>query len=129
MKKIAFFLLFSVAAFADSFLLHNKTSYPAASGSKMALQWASSAREVEMGTQALKHGAALDAASLYSLGQTGKIRLTLPNGAKYFRVLVWSHGKGEPDLHTNWVEIAPGKSYTLEADHLIPTVLLSGMGC
>lgn len=128
MKKLAFFLLFTIAGFANPFVLQNNTSHPA-KGSKIALQWASSAKEVEMGNQALRSGSPLDPATLHTLGQTGKMRLTSPTSAKYFRVLVWSHGKGEPDLHTNWVELVPGKTYRLEADHLVPSVLLSGMGC
>jgi anti-sigma regulatory factor (Ser/Thr protein kinase) len=59
----------------------------------------------------------------------GKIELTIPEDMGYFRVVVWSKGKDAPDLSTNWIDIIPGKTYTLETDHLVPVVLMSGMGC
>jgi hypothetical protein len=126
MKNIAFFLLLITAGFADRFTLDNLTAHPA-KPSKMAIQWASSAKEMEEGNHALRHGLELNA--LQVINKIGKISFTAPAMAGYFRVLVWSNGKAEPDLHTNWVEIVPDKTYTLEAEHLIPSVLMLGMGC
>lgn len=128
MKKLIFFLLCLGTGFADSFILENITNHPTKS-SRMAIQWASSAREIEEGNQALRQGLKIASASLQAVSQIGAIRFTAPAKAEYFRVLVWSKGKGEPDLHTNWVQIVPDKTYTLDADHLVPSVLMSGMGC
>jgi hypothetical protein len=63
------------------------------------------------------------------LTQSGKITLSIPNNAEYFRVLAWSKDEENPDFHTNWVDIVPNKTYTLEADKLVPSVFMSGSGC
>ncbi|MBU6447072.1 MAG: hypothetical protein KGQ49_06710, partial [Verrucomicrobia bacterium] len=60
----------------------------------------------------------------------GKVRLSAPKNAEYFRILVWSkEGGGEPDLMTNWVEVVSKKHYTLTTDKLFPAVLMYGTGC
>jgi len=123
-------LLFTTGAFADQLILENLSNYPQQKkSSKIAVQWANSAREIEEGNQALVAGTKLNPSTMQYITKTGEIKLTIPPKAEYFRVLAWSNGQGEPDFHTNWVEIIPNKSYTLEADHLVPTVLMSGMGC
>ena len=131
MKIIALFflsLLFTTAAFADNFVLENQTSYPAQK-SKMAVQWATSAKEVDEVNKAWLTALKLNPETLQMLTQTGKINLSIPSKAEYFRVIVWSKGEGEPDFLTNWVEIVPNKTYTLETAHLIPAVLMPGSGC
>lgn len=95
----------------------------------MAVQWASSAKEVEAENHALIAGKAPNPNSLQTIIMQGPLRLSIPKAAEYFRVLVWSKTKGTPDLITNWVEIIPNKSYTLQTDHLFPCVLMYGTGC
>ena len=134
MKKMMLFLLsliaVTTAGFADNLVLQNQTSYPIKNQpSKMAVQWATSAKEVNEANLAVTHGAKLNPGTLQTLNQAGKVNLNIPKKAEYFRVLVWSKGEANPDLLTNWVEIVPNKTYTLEADHLVPTVLMAGTGC
>ena len=134
MKKIALFflslLVVATTAFADNLVLENQTSYPVKNQkSKMAIQWATSAKEVDAANNAVINGTKLNPKTLQVLTQTGKVNLNIPSKAEYFRVLVWSKGEGEPDLLTNWVDIVPNKTYTLKADHLVPSVLMSGTGC
>lgn len=134
MKKIAVFFLTLLAVattgFADQIVLENRTSYPMKNQkSKIAVQWASTAKEVDEANKALMYGTALKPDTVEVFNQTGKIKLSIPKKAEYFRVLAWSKAEGDPDLHTNWVEIVPNKTYTLEADHLVPAVLMSGTGC
>ncbi len=131
MKKIVlFFLLVATTGFAENFILENQTSYPIKNPkSKVAIQWASSAKEVEESNRVLINGSKLNPETLQPLTQSGKVNLTIPKMAEYFRVLVWSKGIGEPDLLTNWVDIVPNKTYTLKTDQLIPSVLMAGSGC
>lgn len=134
MKKMMFMiaLLLGVAAtgFADDIVLVNQTSYPnQKQNSKIAIQWAYTAQEVEAGNQAMIYGNKLDSSTLHVLTQSGKVKVNVPQKAEYFRVLAWSSGQGSPDLLTNWVQIVPNKSYTLKSDHLVPTVLMAGSGC
>jgi len=128
MKKIALFLLLTATLFAESITLDNQTIYPA-NQSKMAIQWAHSAREVDENNKALMYGSKLNPTTLQTISQKGKIKLTVPENAQQFRVLVWSNGSLEPDYTTNWIDLAPNKTYTLETDYLIPVVLMSGGGC
>lgn len=128
MKKIVLFLLLATTGFSTSLVLENRTSHPT-QNSKIAVQWAFSAKEVDEGNKALLDGARLPATTLQTLAHIGKVKLAIPKNAEYFRVLAWSKGGDDPDLHTNWVEAVPNKTYTLQADHLVPTVLMSGMGC
>lgn len=123
-------LLLTASGFAEKVILENHSTYPEQNkGSKLAVQWANSAREIEEGNQALIAGTKLNPSTIQYISKSGEIKLTVPPKAEYFRVLAWSKGESEPDFHTNWVEIIPNKSYTLEADQLVPTVLMSGMGC
>lgn len=130
MKIKLFFLalLITATGFAENLVLENQTSYPIKT-SRMVIQWASTAKEVEEGNTALMYGLKLNPASLQELTQAGKVSLSIPQKAEYFRVLVWSKGEGDPDLHTNWVEVVPTKTYTLKAEHLVPSVLMLGTGC
>jgi hypothetical protein len=74
-------------------------------------------------------GKKLNPNSLQIVMQVGSIHLNIPKNAEYFRVLVWLKGEREPSLLTNWVDIIPNKTYTLNEDYLIPRALMSGMGC
>lgn len=133
MKKRAFFFLAlcsTITLFGDELCLMNKTSYPQDfPNSTMAIQWASSAQEVDRDNKALLNGDRVDPSTLAVLKQSGSNKLVIPDKAQHFRVLVWTKGEGEPDLHTNWVDVVPNKTYTLQNDHLVPTVLMAGMGC
>lgn len=129
MKKITLFFLFLITtAYADNVFLANQTTYPD-KNTKLAVEWASSAQEVDASNKALMSGDPLNPASLQPLSQPGKTTLTIPKNAQYFRVLAWTNGHHAPDLLTNWVDITPNKTYNLTADHLVPTVLLLGTGC
>lgn len=126
MKKfmLIFLSLFLVATtgFAETFTLDNQTKY-----SPIHIQWASSAKEVDEDNQALMQGLKLNRDTMQVVPKSGKVTLTIPAKAAYFRILVW---KGEaPDLHTNWIEVEPNKTYTLRNDQLVPIALMSGMGC
>jgi hypothetical protein len=123
-------LFFATAGFAESVYLNNQTPHPQASAkTKMAVQWATSAQEVNEQNQAIQHSLDLSSNTLQSVSQRGKIQLNVPDHAQYFRVLVWSGEGANPDLHTNWVEVVPNKVYQLKADHLTSTRLMIGMGC
>lgn len=131
-KIIVFFLSIFVATagIAENFTLNNQSPYPIEmQHSKIALQWATSARDTDENNNRLQQGVKLNPDTLRVLTQHGKINLTLPEKAEYFRVIVWSKGVGEPDFLTNWVNIVPNKTYTLNEDHLVPVTLMSGMGC
>ncbi|MBS0603923.1 MAG: hypothetical protein JSS60_02680 [Verrucomicrobia bacterium] len=123
-------LLLTAGGFADNLFLENLTSYPQKDqNSKIAVQWANSAKDVEEGNQALVAGSKLSPKTMQFLTRSGKIEIAIPQKATYFRVLAWSKGSKEPDFHTNWVEIIPNKTYTLKDDLLVPSVLMAGMGC
>lgn len=116
--------------FADGFVLDNQAANPTNDKkSRVAIQWANSAKEVEESNNKIKQGKRLNSRSLQALTQAGKINLEIPKNAEYFRVLVWSSGGREPDFLTNWVDIIPKKTYTLNKDQLTPLALMSGMGC
>lgn len=132
MKKILVFLLSLVAitGFAENIVLENRTSYPNKDqDSKIAIQWATSAKEVDEGNQASIHGLELNRNSIQVLKKSGKIDLKTPKKAEYFRIVAWSKKTSDPDFLTNWVEIEPNKTYVLEEDHLVPAVLILGTGC
>ena len=130
MKRIALFFLFATAAFAETLVLENRTSHPNTDeNSRMAVQWASSASEVQTHNQASIQAMKLNPATLQDLNRQGKLKLSIPQHAEYFRVVVWIKGEGHPEFMTNWVEIVPNKTYQLKGDHLITAVLVVGMGC
>lgn len=132
MKKIFLSLYLSCMAsvvLAKSIVLDNKTSYPQNSN-QIALQWASSAKEVQKFNQDILNGRPLTSKSFTMLSkQREKIQLSTPNNARYFRVVVWSSVKKEPDLLTNWVDIIPNKNYVVHQNQLIPRALIAGAGC
>ena len=128
MKKMALLMLFATTLLADSITLDNQTDYPA-KHSKMAVQWASSAREVDDLNRALVDGEPIDPATLQKISEKGKVKLRVPKNGELFRVLVWAKGGGEPDYTTNWIDLTPSKTYTLQNDALIPVVLMAGSGC
>lgn len=122
--------LLAIGAFAQNLQLDNQTSYPESKPkSKIAVQWAATAKEVADENNALMTNEPLNTANMKTLAQRGKINLTIPNDAEYFRVLIWTSGKGDPDYLSNWVDIVPSKTYTIGDDDLSPAVLMSGMGC
>ncbi len=128
MKKMALFFLFATTLFAESITLDNQTDYPTKQ-SKMAVQWANSAREVDAQNKALMMGEPVNKKSLQNIPKMGKTKLTVPKQAQQFRVLVWEQNQEEPEYSTNWIDITADKTYTLENDYLIPVVLMSGCGC
>ena len=133
--KICLFLVLSLLAltteaFCEDLVLENQTVYPAKDQkAKIAIQWASSAKEVDEANHAAAHGLELRLDSIKFLTQSGKVHIVIPDNAQYFRVLVWSTGTGNPDLLTNWVDVVPNKTFTLKADHLVPASLMAGTGC
>ncbi|HSW87123.1 MAG TPA: hypothetical protein VLG49_06460 [Rhabdochlamydiaceae bacterium] len=134
MKKIMLFflplLVIATTGFAENLVLENQTAYPSKNPkSKIAIQWASTAKEVDESNKALMYGLKLNPRTLQVLTQTGTVNVRIPKNIGYFRVLAWSKGEGDPDLLTNWIEIVPNKTYTLESDHLVPSVLMLGTGC
>ncbi len=129
---LAFFslLLAATAGFAENLVIENKTSYPAKhQQSKIAIQWANSAKEVQENNHASLYGKTLNPATFQELTKSGTIQLNIPQHAEYFRILVWTKGEGEPDLLTNWVDIVPNKTYRVDNDRLVPAVLMAGTGC
>ena len=134
MKKIplliVLLLLVGSWGFADNLVLLNQTAYPnKTQQSKIAIQWAQSAKEVSEHNQASIQGLEVKPGSTQVLPQGGRLHLTIPTNAEYFRVIVWSKGGKDPDYLTNWVDVVPNKTYELKEDHLTPSVLMTGMGC
>lgn len=123
-----FFLMISpLTGFTESIVLNNQAFNSA--DKKMAIQWACSAKDVEADNLMLKQGETLNPAELNVLTRAGKITLNIPDKAGYFRVLVWSKGTKKPDFLTNWVDIESNKIYTLNKEHLISYILMTGTGC
>ncbi|AWN74450.1 hypothetical protein LEAN103870_10090 [Legionella anisa] len=133
MNKISVYLYLYLTAstsFATQIVLDNKTDYPAKNNrGKIAVQWVTSAEAINESNKTIINGSKLDLSSLMILSQKGKIKLTLPNHANYFRVVVWSTGKKGPDLLTNWVDIVPDKTYIVNQDQLASAILMTGAGC
>lgn len=123
-------LMIAMTGCAEEIVFENKTSYPMKNQqTKIAIQWASTAKEVDENNKAVIYGSTLNSDNIQVLTEPGKINVNIPKQAEYFRVLAWSKGEGDPDLLTNWVDIIPNKTYTLEPGYLIPAVLMSGTGC
>lgn len=134
MKKrlMLFFSLLAVTVtgFSADFIFENQTMYPSKySKAKIAIQWAASAKEVDEENKALMHKSKVNLDTLQTLPLSGKLKITIPEKVEYFRVIVWSKGEGDPDFSTNWIDVVPNKTYRLETDHLVPVVLMVGMGC
>jgi len=118
----------SSVALAD-IILDNKTDYPAKANSSIAVQWAESGENIQKENKSILNHSMLNEHTLQSLKQNGLIKISPPNQAKYFRIVVWSTDKKTPDFLTSWVDIVPSKTYTINQDLLIPAVLMSGSGC
>ena len=133
MKKLFILLCFSFmtsVVFANSIVLDNKTDYPKNDKfGKIAVEWAASAKAIEKANKNILNGKSINSNSLTMLTQKGRVELSSPNNAKYFRLVVWSNDKQEPGLLTNWVYITPNKTYVVNQKQLVPKVLLSGTGC
>lgn len=133
MKKIiavCLWLLVFSTGFAENIMINNKTPYPSKNqSSKIAIQWATTGREIQKANKDLIYGLTLDPGSLQPITKSGKLELNMPKNAKHFRVLVWSKDHESPDFLTNWINIIHNASYTLETDQLISAVLMSGAGC
>jgi hypothetical protein len=123
MKFFALLLFFTTTLFADRFILQNETSF-----TKIAVQWATSARMVQESNEALMQGDPLSKKDLYYPHEK-KATITIPKNFAYFRVLIWQSKEKLPDLLTNWVEIVPDKTYQLKEENLTPVLLMNGMGC
>ena len=85
-KNILFFLsmFIGTTGFAESFVLNNTAPYPASNHtSKMAIQWATSARDVDDNNNIVRKGLTLNPDSLKVLTQVGSINLDIPKKAEY----------------------------------------------
>ena len=123
MKFFALCLFFTTALFADQFTLQNETPFR-----QIAIQWASSAREVQESNDSIMQNDPLSKKGLYYPRQK-TATISIPKKAAYFRVLIWESKQNLPEFLTNWVEIVPDKTYLLKEDHLTPILLMNGMGC
>lgn len=123
-------LLMTSLSFAQNIVVNNQTNYPNKDqASKIAVQWANSAKDIQECNKALIYDLKLNPSSIQVLIQPGMNELSIPKSAKHFRVLVWSKGKRIPNLLTNWVDVIPNKTYSLLQDQLAPTALMVGTGC
>ena len=133
MNKVALFfflLLFVKVGFANHFVLNNQVASPANNTIRIAIQWASSPKEIKELNNQLKQSTKLNPSSLYVLERVGKINVDIPKNMEYFRILVWSKGAEKiPNFLTNWVDVIPNKIYMLNKDQLTPLILISGIGC
>ena len=134
MNKIVLFffsVLLTSVGFANGFVLNNLVANPPNNNKfRIAIQWASSAKEIKEYNIRIKQGEKINPSSLQILVRVGKINVDIPKNMEYFRVLAWSRGiMNRPDLLTNWIDITPNKTYTLNENQLTPSVLMSGMGC
>lgn len=127
MKKLIAILLFALTAFAEQLVIDNQTSYPS-DNQKIAIEWASSAQEVDASNKALMYGEKFNG-QLKVLKQNGEIKVSVPKKAEYFRIVSWSKGEKVPSLSTNWIDIVPGTTYTLKTEHLVPVAIMPGSGC
>lgn len=131
-KIILAFLSIWIAATAHSeqFMIDNQTAYSARHQKfNIAIQWANSSKDIEVKQSVTAQELKKNSVTLKLLTQIGKINISSPNKAEYFRVLVWSKGTNDPAFVTNWVNIVPNKIYTLNKEHLIPVALMAGTGC
>ncbi len=131
-KTVLFFLLTLVVptGFTESLMLNNQALNPTNNHkSTIAVQWATSAKEIEESNNRLQNEIKLNQDTLRVITQTGKNKLDIPQKAEYFRVLVWSKSTGTPEFITNWIDIELNKTYTLNKEHLVPFILMRGTGC
>lgn len=120
----------ATTAHSEQFMIDNQTAYPARHQKfNIAVQWANSSKDIEVKQPVTAQGLKKHSVTLKLLTQIGKINISSPNKAEYFRVLVWSKSTNDPTFVTNWVNIVPNKTYTLNKEHLIPVALMAGTGC
>ncbi len=104
MKKFMLFflsMLVVTSGFAEHFVLNNQVEKSTSNQkSRVAIQWASSAKEVDESNNLIRQGLKLNPDSLQVLTQLGKINLDSPKKAEYFRVLVWINGAEHPEFLT-----------------------------
>lgn len=130
MKALLALMFFASALSAETIVLDNKTSYSASNNTtKIAIQWASSAQEVQQNNATLIQGKTLSPAKVQYLTGQGKEKITVPKNQEYFRIVTFSKEEKKPELLTNWVEVVSGKTYELKQEHLSPVILMIGMGC
>ncbi|MCL9682779.1 hypothetical protein [Legionella maioricensis] len=123
-------LLVASAGFAENILINNETTFPIKKQkSKLVIQWAASAKEIQEANKAIIYGLKLDPSSLQIISKAGENILNIPKNAAHFRLLAWSKDAEMPDLLTSWVDVVPNKSYKLQKDQLVLAVLMSGAGC
>lgn len=123
-------LLVCSTGFTESMVLNNETIYPLKKqNTKIAIQWAISAKEMQEANKALLYGLKLNPNTMQMISKSGKMLVNIPKNAGYFRVLAWSKAEENPDLLTNWVDVVVNKIYLLHNDQLVPAVLMSGAGC
>jgi len=129
MKTAILLLLFAITSVvADTIVMDNQTGYPSKNaGSSIGIEWASSLQELNAKGNDTKNQ--VSKKPDFQLENPGKIEVTLPPNAKYFRVNVWSDNSATPTLVSSWVLIVPKKEYTLEEADLYPASLESGTGC
>jgi len=123
LKYLILCLFFGSTLFADQMIFENKSSY-----SRIALEWATSAKVAQESNEALLQGEEIHPSKLYSIKKSYS-KITIPANVSYFRVVVWNNLSNTPELLTNWVEIVPNKTYQLKNEHLTSALLLNGMGC
>ena len=97
MKKVGLFLLFNTTLFAESITLDNQTAYPTKQ-SKMAVQWANSAREVDEDNKALMYGEKLNPDTCKPSLKQGKSNS--PSLKKHSNSACWSGRKALKSLIT-----------------------------
>jgi hypothetical protein len=133
MKKIMICLLQLLVVsvgFAENILIDNETTFPLKKQkSKLVIQWAAGAKEIQEANKAIIHGLKLNPSSLQIISKSGENILSIPKNATHFRLLAWSKDGKMPDLLTSWVDVVPNKSYKLQKDQLVLAALMSGAGC
>lgn len=133
MEKMVLFFFFTLmipTGFTGSVVINNNAlNLKNDRKSTIAVQWATSAKEIEHSNKSLQNEIQLNPDKLRVLTQTGKNKLDVPQHAEYFRVLVWSNSTGKPEFITNWIDIELNKTYTLNKEHLVPIILMTGTGC
>lgn len=116
--------------FAHTITIDNQTHYPRKTSSeRLMVQWAFTAESLHQENNTTPSTLSIDSKMLQSLNQKGVLELTTPDRAQYFRILLWSPLKKQPDLLTHWVTLIPNKKYTVMNAHLMPLIMLSGLGC
>ena len=123
-------MLLASSTYAEDIFLDNQAFSPSKHPtSKMVIQWANSAKDVEAINTMMKKTENYQLERYSIVTKDGTIKLNIPEKAGYLRVLISEKGKCAPDFLTNWLEIEANKHYTIKQKHLVPAALKSGMGC